>query len=85
MQTVSDYYNALDVLLSKYAALIEFSEKEIVPFEDTGTFYQAGSRTLKPKYAAYVRRMQDWLRLFREVQKMAEQSKASLQQAANSS
>ncbi len=84
MKTVSEYYNALDVLLNKYTKLIEFSEREIVPFGTKDTFYQGNGRMLKPKYKAYMRRMQDWLNLFREVQKMAEESKASLQRVADS-
>ncbi len=84
MKTVSDYYNALDVLLSKYVKLSEFSESEIVPYETKDTFYPGNSRMMKPKFIAYMRRMQDWLRLFREVQKMAEESQARLQRVAHS-
>src|SRR5690606_25646613 len=64
MQNVSRYYNALDILLSKYAGLIEFSEKEIIPFDNTEAFYHAESGKLKRKYAAYMNRMHDMLRLF---------------------
>ena len=78
MQKVSDYYNALDILLTKYANLIEFSEREIIPFEDKNTFYDAGNGTMKRKYVAYMRRIQDMLHLFRTVRKKAEESKASL-------
>ena len=78
MQKVSDYYNALDILLTKYANLIEFSEREIIPFENKNTFYDAGNGTMKRKYVAYMRRIQDMLHLFRTVRKKAEESKASL-------
>jgi hypothetical protein len=80
MQKVSDYYNALDVLLSKYTNLVEFAEQEIVPYEKTNAFYDPGTVTMKRKYAAYMRRMQDMLQLFRSVRKKAEESKASLEQ-----
>lgn len=80
MQKVSDYYNALDILLSKYANLIEFSEQEIIPFESADTFYQPGRGPMKRKYVAYMRRMQDMLHLFRTVRKKAQESKASLEQ-----
>jgi hypothetical protein len=78
MQQVSDYYNALDILLNKYAALIEFSDREIIPYTDAGRFYEGNTRTLNRKYASYMRRIQDMLRVFQTVKKKAEGSKASL-------
>jgi hypothetical protein len=85
MQIVSAYYNALDILLSKYGKSIEFWEQEIVPFEDLDTFYQADSSILRRKYAVHMQRMQEMLRLFREVQDMAKRSRASLDQGQGSS
>ena len=45
MRRVSDYYNALEILLSKYAAMIAFAEEEIIPFEEMDAFYQPSATT----------------------------------------
>lgn len=78
MQKVSQFYNALDILLGKYSDMIEFAEQQIIPHDDTAAFYQADSGSMKREYAAYMGRMQDMLRLFKAVREMAVTSKASL-------
>lgn len=78
LQKLSDYYNALDILLDKYAEISAFSELEIIPVEEPETFYHAEGGNLKRKYVAYMQRMQDMLNLFEVVRGKAEQSRESL-------
>lgn len=79
MQTVSGFYNALDVLLKAYDELDDFAQREIIPHEaaDEAIFYDADGR-LKPHYQDYMRRVQNALRLFDIVQEMATESQAML-------
>lgn len=78
MQTLSDYYNALDILMGKYAETTRFAEEEIIPYDDVDRFYDPSGRTLRRPYAAYMGRVQDMLRLFGDVRARAERSKALL-------
>lgn len=78
MQNISQYYNALEILLGKYDELIQFSSTEILPFSDPNAFYDPETQQLLPKYVVYMRRFQDMVFLFDHVKKLAVKSKSSL-------
>lgn len=39
MFSLATYYNSFDIMLSKYAKLIDFAENKIIPYADTPSFF----------------------------------------------
>lgn len=80
MQSVSDFYNGLDVLIAKYDRLRAFDEASIIPHADDAprAFYKEGSSVLKPEYRAYMNRFHDVLTLLKGVQSLAAKSRDTL-------
>lgn len=79
MFDLSKYYNSFDIMLSKYQKLIDFAEREIIPFENNPRHFYQSNSVLTPKYAAYVRRYADFLQLFSAMIKDSEMLKKQLQ------
>lgn len=80
MQSVSEFYNALDVLIEKYDRLRAFDEASIVAYADDGrmAFYKPGSTALRPEYRAYMSRFHDVVSLFRSVRSLGAESRNKL-------
>jgi hypothetical protein len=80
MQSVSSFYNALDVLIEKYNRLRTFYEASIIPHSDdsAGGYCRRGSTVLRPEYRAYMNRFRDFLNLFKELQGAAADSRKKL-------
>ena len=73
MQSVSDYYNAVDVLIDKYQRLRSFYEASVIPHLDDGAaaYYRSGSTVLRPEYRMYMYRFRDFQNLLKQLQKAA--------------
>lgn len=82
MDALSQYYNALDLVLAKHAALENFASARIVPAleAENQPFYSASGK-LSPEFADYIAQMRDLLALMDYVHQMGEQSVGILQSA----
>jgi hypothetical protein len=80
MQSLSSFYNALDVLIAKSDRLRDFYEASVIPHLDDGAavFYGRGSTVLRPEYRAYMDRFRDFLNLLKELQHAAAESRDKL-------
>lgn len=80
MQSVSDFYNGLDVVIEKYDRLRAFDEASIIPRADDGApaFYEGGSTELRPEYRAYMSRFRDVVNLLRRLEGLATKSRDKL-------
>lgn len=80
MQSVSEFYNAMDALIERYDRLRSFDEAAVVPHADDGpaAYYGAGSTTLRPEYRAYMSRFHDVANLLRQVRRLAAESRDML-------
>jgi hypothetical protein len=80
MQNVSNFYNAVNVLIAKNDRLRDFYEASVIPYLDGGAavFYRRGSTVLRPEYRAYMDRFRDFLQLLKELQRAAVESRDKL-------
>ena len=81
MKTLSQYYNALNLVIAKHAAVEVFASTHIVPYMDTTPlpFYHLDGQ-LKPEFTQYIVQVRDVLTLIEVVEAMGNQSIEALEQ-----